>query len=784
MKAPIKKILFTCILMAAVVLLPLIAFADEPLKIKTEISFGIDNNAKAGRYLPIRIEYENVSGDRFEGNLSVYTRESDDRISEYRYEVTVDADEKTEGIYYIPLGIRATGIHLRLIDASGAVLMERDINPGIDANNAKLYIGVLSDTPERLNYLNDVSVNYGLIRTKTFELTTAGFPSDPKGLNMLDAIVITNYTIRDLDEDQSHALMEWVRSGGVLILGTGERVDDTLGRYAPELLDDMYEKPEMCEVQLIGGPASLDADDSYTELYCVDVAIHGGNVISQNIGSPMLTSVNKESGLIVVAAYDLADVTEYAAAHPSYAVDFITRSMGTENLNALVSELYGSDNTEYDSIAALVSSGDMNRMPPLGVYAMSIAAFILLAGPGSYMFLKSRDISLFYRIGVLILSAGFTLIIFLMGSKTRFRDTFYNYATIIDIDEDSIKETSFLNIRNPYNKKYSVNIIPGYVTYPVKKNDAVSRIAEDWTEPVDVSTVIAESSGGTTVRVGEVGAFTPQYFRLEKTGDNIDGEGVDGYINLFGNEIDGYVTNMCNYDLKDAVILFYGKIAVLGDIPAGETVELSELKLTNVPVAESAAVASLITDEKEKINMMAFYRDYYMTGYTADARLAAFRDNENVESIIRDADMNGNGRVLVSSLVSVDSRKDDRLYRSVLLKNPTVISGSYNIYGNEMKVSEPCILEYLFGSDIDIESMVIERADVNEFENAFSGKISFYNYSTGSYDSIDEARNVFLIDELDNYLSPSDTITVRYDYEGTSKDHASLPMICVVGTDK
>lgn len=766
--------------MATVLLLPLIAFADESNKVQINVGFGIEDNAKGGRYLPLKIGYDYAGEGAFDGDLSVYTRDSDDKICEYRYEVKLDAGERLDRIYYIPLGIRATSIHLKLTDAGGEVLIKRDVNLGIDTNNAKLFIGVLSDTPEKLQYLDDVSVNYGLIRTRTFTLDTESFPSDSKGLDMLDTIVITNYALRDLDEYQSHALRDWVRNGGVLILGTGVRVDDTLGRYAPELLDDMYEDPEVRKVELVQG-SQTDPQEGYMDLDTVIVDIHGGSVITQSQGVPLLTSVNKESGLVVVAAYDLADVSGFAEAHPTYATELITKSVGNEKLNSIVGELYGFDSAEYDSISKLVSSGDMSRIPPLGLYALSIFAFILLAGPGLYLFLKSRDISRFYRAGVIILSIGFTIIIFIMGTRTRFKDTFYNYAKIIDLDEDTVKETSFLNLRNPYNKKYAVSIIPGYATYPVKKVEAANRVAEDWTEPIDVSTVIADSSAGTTVGVGEVGAFTPQYFRLEKTGDNLDGEGAHGYVNLFGNELFGSITNDCSYDLKDAVLMSYGKMVMLGDIPAGETVVLDELKVINIPLSESDEVTKLVTDDKDKAGVMAFYRDYYMKGYTADANILAFKEGED-DPIIVNADLNGSGHSLVSSAIPVDSYKDEELYRSVLVKSPYVIRGTYDMYANSMGVDQPCILEYQLGTDLTLESLVIERVDENDFKNAFVGSAAFYNYTTGGYDEIDPERSVYSVDEIRDYLSPSATVTIRYDYTGSQKDFASLPMICVVGT--
>ena len=81
-------------------------------------------------------------------------------------------------------------------------------------------------------------INYSTLRTRTFELDEADFPEEEIGLDLLDVLVVNDYKLRNLSEKQIAAIMYWVHGGGILILGTGERVDDTLGRFAPELLDD------------------------------------------------------------------------------------------------------------------------------------------------------------------------------------------------------------------------------------------------------------------------------------------------------------------------------------------------------------------------------------------------------------------------------------------------------------------------------------------------------------------------------------------------------------------
>ncbi len=763
------------------------ATVDVISPVSIELSYGFENNAKGGRYMPLNIIYTNTGIVDFDGSISIYSRESDDRISEYRNEIILARDQSMKVTYYIPLGISATSLHLKLNDNDGNTFIDRDINLGIDANNAQLFVGVLSDTPERLSYFNDVSLHYGLLRSRAFTLDADSFPRQSRGLDMLDVIIISNYKIRNLDEAQSHALMEWVSSGGVLVLGTGARIDDTLGRYAPELLDDMYEMPEICDVNFSTGPDMGRPDSEYVEIHCAEVDMHGGNVVAQDNGLPLLIASNKENGLIVVSAYDFADTADYASRHKTYPVDVLSACLGEDRMDYLAGEVYGSDNTRYDSISALVSTGDLSRIPPIGIYALSIAAFILLAGPVLYLFLKQRSFSALYRVGVVILSVFFTIIIYLVGSRTRFDNTFYNFSTIIEADEDTVAETTFLNLRNPYNKKYSVSVSPEYTVYPVRKNTAVIRTAEDWSDPIDVSTLIARAVGGVNITVGEVGAFNPQYFSMEKAADNESGAGFSGEVNIYGNELKGEISNNFDYDVTDAAMIFFGKVVKLGDIPRGQTVRLDDLKVVNVPLSSGREVAGLLSEDEEKAGVIAFYRDMYVNGYSTDVRVIGFKNEDRAaaDEMVRNADINGRGLTMVSSTLYTYNYSDDRLYQSVLVKGPAVISGDYDYRLNTMTVGAPCVLEYHLGGDMQLLNVIFEWADPASFSRLFTGSVSLYNYSTGAYDKLDTDKTVYDMDSLSQYLSPSNTITARYSYEGDAPvgEKVALPMVCVVGTE-
>ena len=777
---------------ALIWMLPSFAFADiAPSLLSMDASYDFDNFAKGGRYLPLHININNNTGVDYEGELCIFTKAADQEIYEYSESTTVYAGSDNEKLYYIPIAVNATSIHIVVKDENGTEIIKKTVGLNIEKNTAELFVGILSDTPESLEFFDNVSINYGLLRSRLTYLDNSNFPTDAMGLDQLDVILISNYTIRDLSEIQTRAMMDWVKDGGVLILGTGERVNDTLGRFAPELLDDMYDEPSLQEVDLIGNGEKV-------ELYCVDTPLHGGNAILAGDRFAVLSSVNKGNGAIVVSAYDFVDAYDFALEHQSYAPEVLALSLGERRMETLANEMYGNSNSEYESVANIVNTGDANRIPPIMIYTLSIIAYILLAGPGLYFFLKHRDASGYYRVGVIILSVFFTALIYIMGTRTRFEDTFYNYVSIIDADEDKMNETSYLNLRNPYNKSYSISLRDDYLIFPISENKGNLNIQENWDIPFEANTNVAKIHGENSVSVEDVGAFTPRIFKLTKTSGNETGEGFSGEIYLFGDEISGSITNGYNQDVCKASIMLYGRMVMLGDMKAGETKELDGLEVINVPVSDSDKVAAIISgeiefDDNDEIgseylkaveegNVLSFYRDKYLNGYTADAKVIAF-SADTQSDIIKDNDIQGYGMKLLVSTISVDNWNDEGMvYRSALIKSPICVSGDYADYDNTMGTLEPAVLEYQLGKDMDIERLVFEWSDAEKFDSSFSGNFALYNTETGAYDNRDVNITAFNMTELAPYITENNTITVRYTYNAMAPlDRVSLPTVSVVG---
>ena len=102
---------------------------------------------------------------------------------------------------------------------------------------------------------------------------------------------------------------------------------------------------------------------------------------------------------------------------------------------------------------------------------------------------------------------------------------------------------------------------------------------------------------------------------------------------------------------------------------------------------------------------------------------------------------------------------------------------------------DPVTLEYSLGSDIWIQRLTMDFVSDEFLQNGsgtllkFSGNIYFYNHSTGSFDKQEPAKRDYDSADLAPYLSPGNTITVKYVYENNSEYNwdVLLPVLNVMG---
>ena len=293
-----------------------------------EISYGFGDTARADRYLQVNVTLENQTDAAFRGSLRILTTESSLEVYQYEYPTGLLAGEKKTQLLGLPLGVKTDQLFVSLIDEKGTEILKKRLKLNISSDITESFVGVFSDTPEQLQFLDEVGIHYGSIKTKQVLLDAATAPQDLLGYDQMDLILVSDYDLNRLSEAQYQALDGWVKAGGTLLLGGGERCQETLGRFATELLEHAPGFLPEGRVNLGMEYAVQGPEDAVLTLPCAEVDLKNGSSLMQGDQFPILSYVNRKKGRIVVAAFALDEIRTFCEEHPAFTEKFYTLVLG------------------------------------------------------------------------------------------------------------------------------------------------------------------------------------------------------------------------------------------------------------------------------------------------------------------------------------------------------------------------------------------------------------------------------------------------------------------------
>lgn len=791
---------------------------DTPITM--DVVYGYQNIAKSGRFLPLKVRLDNRGDEAFRGTLCVLAMESNPQgssmtpdydVYRYEYPVEIPGSGSIKKLLSVSLGAKVDQMYVRLLDENGNEVMQKRLKLKLDLDTAELFVGVLSDHPEKLLYLNGVGINYSTLRTRTIEMTASTLPVNELGLDQLDVLLISGFDTGKLSGQQVMAIWEWVQKGGVLLMGTGDMGNETLRAFGTSILETPAPPPKQYVVNM-GIEYAVDGPEGASiPLTCTDVMLKGGSEVLSSDELTVLSSIPVGKGMVAVAVYDFGDIEGFCQENISYIDNLFSSLLGEDRINNLSSAVDGGNYNQYWSVQSLINTGNLGKLPKVGLYVTLAAAYVTLAGPGLYFFFKHRGMLRYYMPSVGILSVCCTGMVLFMGMATRFTGPFFTYASIQDSDSQGISETTYINMRAPYNKPYSVSLDKDYTLYPLTGNIYANMMAAPkFTGQEPPAITIHYGEDETDIKADRVGAFDSKFFMLERHSKNEKGEGFTGNINSFDGRVTGTLTNHYGQEVEDVVILIYNQMIFVGHMDPGETVKLDDRKVmygsTNFgyAMAEQITGASRYKEDKdiedadyvealERTNLLSFYMGNYLSGYHSEARVLAFSKDKGETGFLKSPEYETYGSTLLTSSVPVDYEKDGMVYQSAMQKQPDVLSGEYYAENNTMYGTGPVILEYYLGNNIEVEkldfyypSSEIAKSLKYYYTVPFSGSMYFYNYNTGNYDADQTNRTEFTREELEPYLSPGNTLTVKYVYDaaGDYTWNIMLPVLGVTGRTK
>lgn len=781
--------------------------------IDLSLTYGYQNIAKSGRFLPLEIVVSNGSGADISGELSIEIPEADGLTVRYTYPVNAPDGRDTKVRGMVSIAERNNTLRLVLRDEAGNVLAEREAPVSIQGDGSEVLLGILSNRPEDLAYFRGVSIGGTALKTRTVTLSPGDIPETEEGLEQLDIIIISDFNMYRLTDEVIEAICGWVEKGGVLLLGTG-RNGDQLGGFQKHLEGVQLGSLEQANVDM-GLKYSTDGPDSAVlSLPVRRISAEGATEAMQSADLPVLTRLDYGSGAVGITAYNLCDIRDFCMQQMGYTDELLQALMGSARL-ARVSAMETEENGSYETVRQLVSGEEPGRVPSMTVYFLLGAAYILFAGPGMYLYLRAKQLSSLYQPAVVLLAFLAALGLWAFNSGLRFEGPYIRYACVREIGEASASETEFVSLASPEQRSIELPVPDAYLIQPVLsagKTDpqkTPSLFQEGGTGSQNAAIEILHHADGKTLRTSGMKPFAETYFELYRRTDGEEQpnelqQPLELDLQYLDERVSGSIVNTSETALENVTLLLYGRIVSVGNIGAGETKELSEIPVIYGPTgsakltADYVAGSSYYRQESREANealartaLLSWYLEEKLNGSLTGAKLLAFMGEGSSLPSMEESGIALGGTTLLSVTAPVQFAESETHTHAALLSPPKVISGAYDAADNTTDEGAAVVLEYSLGNGYTItklrfnslSSVFSGKEDNGRVLSAFRGAMAFYNYQTSSYDIIDAGKTDFSGEELSPYLSPASTLTVRYipDENAAEDTEMFLPVPTVTG---
>lgn len=567
-------------LIAILVILPMKVVIAAP-DLKVTVDEGLDKKAKEGKATPFVFTIEN-KGTAFKGDLVVDTvpgeaggvgqsipieiGEGETQTLTMVLDSIVDPNQyglsEKKNIFFYEGGWKSG----KEIPHAGKQLVASTIFP-IDS----FFIAGLSENYDRLAAFQQLLLQEtnGTFFLNLTTLEPSELPSKALAWDAVNLLVVDDYSIKDLPLAQQDAILEWVKSGGTLLVGSTETVADDIGPFssmlplkliesvelAPALFNDSFKEP------IAGFSSELEPD---------------AEVLVEKDGTILVATKPVGSGSVMQTAFSTGN--ESFRSSPG-AKPFLTGVLNTSiqsNRDYNAQGFYGNPTEDLT-----YRVGEMNEIFPSFKVSTSflfgiIIFYILLVIPLLYFLLRKRDKREHAWWIIPVIAVLLSIAIFAYGGKGRFGTAQLQHSAVYMIGEDerlsgyfaealltdkggnytfSIQQPSKVFVKSSASSIFGSSTL-AYHNVIVEKQDEQQMLSFRNLGYWNVASIYGQT-------------------QLEGIGM------IETDLHLENNQLTGTITNNYEFPMKELVLLSGSKKIELGSVKAGETIDIDkEVKAT------------------------------------------------------------------------------------------------------------------------------------------------------------------------------------------------------------
>ncbi|NOH15838.1 hypothetical protein [Clostridium cochlearium] len=210
MKLNYKKIGIFILVFIISILIKINAVYAKDLSINAESK--LNGKAKLGNIVPIDVDIK--SEDDMEGKLCLY-------ISEEKYEHSIKISSGVSNKYTFLVPIKKGVKEIKIsIEEKDKVVKEKKFPLAVHNSNS-LFIGVLSNSENNYNYINNIKLkSFDINGSEVISLRDKELSFEV--LKNFNFIILDDFNSENLSNNDKEALDKWLKHGGIIFIGQGK----------------------------------------------------------------------------------------------------------------------------------------------------------------------------------------------------------------------------------------------------------------------------------------------------------------------------------------------------------------------------------------------------------------------------------------------------------------------------------------------------------------------------------------------------------------------------------
>lgn len=535
-------------------------------------------------------------GEDFVGSVQLVFASSYADNTAYNTEITLPAQGKKQ--FTVTVTERAAdtvkgNCTMNFLDEKGHQLQSISFKNVFGALMSGITVGILSDDYDGLDYMDANGADF-YIRGNNYSMQLVELDKDNLRayLNGLYFLVIDQFNVSSLSQEDIRAIQDWVRGGGWLIIGTGAYAEQTLSGFDEDFLDlDITKICEPGEENTVYSNAQrygyyysyIENEVDFANMTIAEVNFT--NLMGYDYESSQNPAIiNSSHGDGAVAVYFFSFGDQELQKLDYYTVQYMYEELMHQSVS--YQSFNRGDDMEWVGQRALASIDHENSDVDFSWLKVLIAFYVVFVGPVLYLILRKCKKSEWYWIGVPALGLAFILVVFVSGQGARVNGTKV-YSVTVQRTDSTRMDTYFLAYHSGI-KPWNINLRDDYEV----GGPGWSGYYNYYSNSSDYTYVVTNDSQGMSVGLKPHENFESGYLyaggKAEKKGAFTGGHIGDDYLITGG--FTGTVTNDTGYDLAYMAVWHDSHIQVYEDVKAGETISLQQAWMDSRCVYENTAV--------------------------------------------------------------------------------------------------------------------------------------------------------------------------------------------------